>query len=52
MELDLGERREALLPNGFARGHRIPPTSWENGEEAVDEGSTGCSLSLRLEGAR
>ena len=52
MELDLGERQEALPPNGFARAHRITPTSWENGEEAVDEGSIGCSLSLRLEGAR
>ena len=31
MELDLGERQEALPPNGFARAHRIPPTSWENG---------------------
>jgi len=45
MELDLGERREALPPNGFARAHRITPTSWENGEEAVDE-EAPAALSL------
>ena len=68
MELELGGRREALPPNGFARAPdpaagteqqrvvvqrcREPSTSLGNGEEAVDKGSAGCCLSLRLEGAR